>query len=133
VSANSLSISCQLPEAITEMKGMNGFYRVIHVLLHNFLQNDNLPFVGNLNTQDVGKKVKQQDVLRGNETLHPEGMLHKLRNVSIHRVYYFMSVHMMEGELTPATCSLSLYVSICLSVSYAIIIIIIIIINKYKI
>ena len=43
VSANSFSIICQLPEAISELKGLNGFHIVIHVLLCNFLQNDNLP------------------------------------------------------------------------------------------
>lgn len=43
---------------------------------------------GNLiSAQDVGKKVKQKDVLRGNETLHLKGMLHTLRELSLHRLH----------------------------------------------
>lgn len=44
--------------------------------------------VGNLiSAQDVGKKVKQKDVLRGKETLHLKGMLHTLRELSLHRLH----------------------------------------------
>lgn len=40
-----------------------------------------------INAQDVGKKVKQQNVLGGNKTLQLEGMLYTLRKLSIRRLH----------------------------------------------